>query len=122
MFDVVGLTTWLVFTHLEGVISKKKEKYFIKEMIVFQASKMLKKCAKVCEFEGTQDLFNKYSRLLVNSMKEDYVAWTTHSVDRLIFDTLLLESGKKLTHKLVILLKKYSINSNGIKIENNISS
>ena len=56
---------------------------------------MLRKCAKVCELESTQGLFNKYSRLLVNSMKEDYVSWTTHSVDRLIFDTLLLESGKK---------------------------
>ena len=77
------------------MISKKKEEYMIKKIIVFQASKMLKKCAKVCEFEGTQALFNKYSRLLVDSMKDDYVAWTTHSVDRLIFDTLLLESGKK---------------------------
>ena len=75
---------------------------------------MLTKCAKVCEFEGTQTLFNKYCRLLVDSMKEDYVAWTTHSVDRLIFDTLLLESGKEIGH-IVILLRKCSLNSNKMK-------
>ena len=72
-----------------------RREYLTEKMVVFQASKMIEKCAKVCEFEDRQGLFNQYSGQLVISMKEDYVTWTTHSVDRLIFDTLLLESGKK---------------------------
>ena len=54
---------------------------------------MLDKCAQVFKWESRQDLYNKYTKQLIDSLQEDYVAWTTHSVDRLIFETLLMESG-----------------------------
>ncbi len=60
----------------------------------FQAQHTLEKTAVTCSMENKQDLYSKYTGQLIDSLQDDYVSWTQHSVDRLIFDTLLMESGE----------------------------
>lgn len=46
------------------------------------------------DLESKQELYNKYTKPLIESMQDDYAMWTQHSVDRIIFDTVLMESGE----------------------------
>ena len=68
-------------------------------MCCLQVHVLLVKLAKVELLEGTQDLYNRHVRSLLGELKESYVMWTQHSVERHIFDTLLMEAGKTWLHQ-----------------------
>ena len=52
------------------------------------------KLAEVQHLEGVQDLYSAHTRVVLAGLKENYTVWTQHSLERHIFDTLLMESGE----------------------------
>ena len=54
-----------------------------------------------CGLENVQALYSLHTRPLIDRLQKGYLHWTQHSVERIIFDTLLLESG-------VLLILKFS--------------
>ena len=67
-----------------------------KDWTVFhiQANELLELMFTTYDLESKQELYNKYTKPLIESMQDDYAMWTQHSVDRIIFDTVLMESGE----------------------------
>lgn len=54
---------------------------------------MLDELYKVQTLESRQELYSRYTRPLLITFTETFGMWTLHSVERLIFDTLVLEAG-----------------------------
>ena len=76
-------------------------------MCCLQVHVLLVKLAKVELLEGTQDLYNRHVRSLLGELKESYVMWTQHSVERHIFDTLLMEAGKTRIHQSLCRVERF---------------
>ena len=54
----------------------------------------MNKLTEVEGFSSKVDLFRKHSKPLIGSFGESYVMWNTHTPERLVLDTLLVESGE----------------------------
>ena len=63
-------------------------------VLCVQVHKLLVKLAEVQHLEGVQDLYSAHTRVVLAGLKENYTVWTQHSLERHIFDTLLMESGE----------------------------
>ena len=50
---------------------------------------------KMLDMASRQELFTKHTEPLILSFGDEYNTWNVHSVDRLVFDTLLMEAGTK---------------------------
>jgi len=44
--------------------------------------------------ESTRDLYKVHTRPLCVGFKDTYPIWGTHSVERLVFDVVILEAGR----------------------------
>ena len=60
---------------------------------------MLDNLASCHELNSRQALFELYTRGVLSNLQDGYAYWTQHSVERHIFDTLLMESGKELLQR-----------------------
>ncbi len=60
----------------------------------FQAYVTLDKISHVTHRENRQCLFDKYTKQFVDSLKDEHIIWTQHSPEKMVFETLLLESGR----------------------------
>ena len=63
--------------------------------------KLLAKLAEVQQLDRVQDLHNMHTRAVLADLKENYTVWTQHSLERHIFDTLLMECGESSASSLV---------------------
>ncbi|KAL3876674.1 hypothetical protein ACJMK2_034478 [Sinanodonta woodiana] len=63
------------------------------EVIKEKAYKMLDELALTLKFGSKQELYRTCTKPLLDSFQETYTIWNTHSVERLIMDTLLQEAG-----------------------------
>lgn len=59
-----------------------------------QSGELVDKLACVLGYESTDQLYQRHTLALVDLLKQEHTMWTKHSVDRIIFDTLLINSGK----------------------------
>ena len=62
--------------------------------LLFQVFELLDSLSSVQGLSGRQALFDAHTREVILGLQSEYVQWTQHSVERLVFDTLLLQSGK----------------------------
>lgn len=62
-------------------------------LAVLQVYAMMAKLAVCHDLNGRQDLFELYTRGVLTGLQDGYAHWTQHSVERHIFDALLMESG-----------------------------
>ncbi|KAK3090687.1 hypothetical protein FSP39_013747 [Pinctada imbricata] len=58
-----------------------------------KAYQLLDRQCKMLDMCGRQEMFTKHSLPLINTYVDTYNTWTVHSVERLVFDTLLIEAG-----------------------------
>ena len=59
----------------------------------FKVRDLLERLSAVLGMEDCQGLFGAYTKPTIASLKDEYSVWTQHSVERLVFDTLLMHSG-----------------------------
>jgi hypothetical protein len=53
------------------------------------------------QFSTKEELFRKHTKPLMDSFQDSYVMWNTHTPERLVLDTLLIESGENYSTKSV---------------------
>ena len=58
-----------------------------------QVDSSLSKLAECHELASTEKLYEIYTRQVLANMESSYMHWTQHSVERYVFDALLMESG-----------------------------
>ena len=61
---------------------------------LLQANESLRELS-VVQGMSAEQLYKEHAPQLLDSFGESYVHWTNHSVERLIFDTLLIYSGER---------------------------
>ena len=61
---------------------------------MLQVHWLLERLAQVQALGSRQELFNRHTKEVISGLQSGYILWTQHSVERLVFDTLLLESGE----------------------------
>ena len=50
--------------------------------------------ARVEGLSSVQMLYSAHTRQVITALQDGYMMWTQHSVERKIFDTLVMESGR----------------------------
>lgn len=68
--------------------------YYSEFLFLLQAHTLLGKLSEVEGFSTKDELFRKHTKPLINSFEDSYIMWNTHTPERLVLDTLLIESGK----------------------------
>ena len=53
----------------------------------------MRKLAECHDLATSKKLYEIYTRQVLANMESSYMHWTQHSVERFVFDTLLMESG-----------------------------
>ncbi|ESO87153.1 hypothetical protein LOTGIDRAFT_210534 [Lottia gigantea] len=74
------------------------------EQIKQSAQSSLETIAISHGMSSKQDLYNKYTVEVIQQYNDNYYTWTNHTVERQIFDTLLLESGDVMGDLLPIII------------------
>lgn len=54
---------------------------------------LLEKLANLEGLANRKLLYKTHTKPLLDSFQDTYKVWTTHSVERLVFDVLILEAG-----------------------------
>ncbi|XP_063446275.1 dynein axonemal assembly factor 5-like [Mytilus trossulus] len=78
----------IIFNVLITVIALKQA-----DSTAEEAHTLLDKLSEVEGFSTKDELFRKHTKPLINSFEDSYVMWNTHTPERLVLDTLLIESG-----------------------------
>jgi len=66
-----------------------------RRVCLYQARSLLALLAEVQGLgdHGSVELFRRHMVQVLHSMKSTYQSWTQHSLERVVFDTLILEAG-----------------------------
>ena len=65
----------------------------------FQVYILLDKLSSLHGLENRKELYKTHTKPVLDSFQDTYTVWSTHSVERLIFDVLVIEAGKIFFHK-----------------------
>ena len=55
---------------------------------------LLDKLSSLHGLENRKELYKTHTKPVLDSFQDTYTIWSTHSVERLIFDVLVIEAGK----------------------------
>ena len=55
---------------------------------------MLDKLSSLHGLNNRRELYKTHTKPVLDSFQDSYTIWGTHSVERLIFDVLIIEAGK----------------------------
>ncbi|KAJ8319390.1 hypothetical protein KUTeg_004481 [Tegillarca granosa] len=85
--DVIEISQDL-FNLLVTIMALKQE-----EHIYGKVNALLDKLCVIEKLNTKLELYTKHTKPLIDSFQESFIMWNTHSMERLIFDTLLVEAG-----------------------------
>ncbi|KAL5019260.1 hypothetical protein ScPMuIL_004982 [Solemya velum] len=63
------------------------------EATKMKVQSLLTKLCQVLNFQSLEEIFRSCSRPLIESFRESYATWNVHSVERLVFDSLIMAAG-----------------------------
>ena len=61
---------------------------------IFQVYILLDKLSSLHGLENRKELYKTHTKPVLDSFQDTYTVWSAHSVERLIFDVLVIEAGK----------------------------
>ena len=73
---------------------------------IFQVYILLDKLSSLHGLENRKELYKTHTKPVLDSFQDSYTVWSTHSVERLIFDVLIIEAGKIFFSQISTKMKK----------------
>ena len=61
---------------------------------IFQVYILLDKLSLLHGLDSRKELYKTHTKPVFDSFQDTYTVWSTHSVERLIFDVLVIEAGE----------------------------
>ena len=68
--------------------------HFLLYFIMFQVYELLDKLSSLHGLNNRLELYKTHTKHLLDSFEDTYTIWGTHSVERLVFDVLIIEAGR----------------------------